>query len=242
MKEMNILDVLGLPREVLGAGYVYPIKVVDADRFYNTSNILTYSKATLSMDNEELSDIKLLDLLLYIDSKGEEVGVVIESLIELIRLCTRCDDVIFDYERLTFMIGKDKFIDSTNYDEFRKIVMEQNLVFEPRTYKNKHMQRWAEKARIAKSKNSPNISLGGMLNMISVITGKKYSELKEYTLYQVLIDFRRINMLKEFDVGVLFRSQGADLNIPDYTEDIDLYKHPDEDLFKDKSKSDVGKL
>jgi hypothetical protein len=130
-----------------------------------------------------------------------------------------------------FLIGEKGFISIHNYDVVREIIMKQNLIFEQKIYKTELMNKWAQKALKAKQKNAPKISMEDIITTVSVGCSKNYSDLENYTIYQIYSDFYRLRKLMSYDTNVQFKCVGADLTLEDYAEDLDLFHNPYDDLF-----------
>jgi len=123
-----------------------------------------------------------------------------------------------------------------NYDLIREVVMKQNLMFEEKVYKNEKVREWAKKTLEAKSKNQPKIGIEEVITTVSTLTGKHYSDLKKYSIYQIYSDFYRIRKGKAYDISITARCQGADIEVEDFAEDLDIYKNPYDGLFVDSNK------
>jgi len=114
--------------------------------------------------------------------------------------------------------------------------MKQNLMFEQKIYKTEIVQKWADKAMKAKQKNAPKITFEDMVSTVSVSCGKHYSDLENYTIYQIYSDFYRLRKITDFDVSIQYRCAGADIKFQDYAESLDLYHNPYDDLFVSSDK------
>ena len=89
----------------------------------------------------------------------------------------------------------------------------------------------------AKQKNSPKITLEDIVSTVSVGCGKHYSDLQNYSIYQLYSDFYRLRKIVEHDASVHFLCAAAkDLKLQDFAESLDLYHNPYDDLFVDSSK------
>ena len=137
-----------------------------------------------------------------------------------------------------FSIEDQNKIDYSNYEKLRLVVMNQNIMIEPKIYKTEIMNKWAQKALIAKQKNAPKITLEDMLTTISTETGKHYWDLDNYSIYQIYSDFYRIRKRINYETSVRYKcSMNFDPNsvtIEDFAESLDLYHNPYDDLFVDK--------
>jgi len=98
------------------------------------------------------------------------------------------------------------------------------------------MNDWAQKALKAKQKNASKILMEDIITTVSVGTGKNYSDLENYTIYQIYSDFYRLRKMVEYDTNVQFKCVGADLKLDDYAEDLDIFHNPYDDLFVSSDK------
>lgn len=115
--------------------------------------------------------------------------------------------------------------------------MKQNLLHEPKVFKNKLVQEWAEKTLKARQKNGVKYGIEDVITTVKNYSGITYQEVMEQTIYQVYADFQRINKLKDYDVAVSFKCAGAEkIKIPYFAEELNMFKNPYDDLFVDKSK------
>ena len=233
---MSLCHILGTPMTVSGVGPVYPIRIKDFEEFAMLQHIITdYNIKTLKLDE----DINLFEFLLFTDIANGCKDNIINGITTILQLVTRNNNVIFDVQKGIFIIDQDHCLNSSNYEDFRQAVMKQNILFEPIVYPNEVMRIWAEKAKAAKAKKEKPITLEGVIRTVSVFTGKHYKDIAEYTIYQIFSDFYGVRKIKDFDFTTLLISQGAKINLSDYAEDIDMFKHPDENLFKNQENSSL---
>lgn len=210
---------------------IYPIKLKDLDEFQRCSYLLNFSK-----ENFEESEKPLLFLIFAAAGRlNLQYEQLTETFCKLFSLVTQ-KEVSFDYSY--FLIGKLKFVGVENYSQVREIIMRQNLIHEPKVFKDPLVQEWANMVLESKTKKGPKITIEDMITTVSVETGKHYAELENYSKYQLFSDFYRIRKMKNYDLSLLARSNGGDVEIVDFAEDLDLYKNPYDDLFVDSSKLD----
>ena len=232
---MTLKYIFAKPDYVENVGDVYPILLKDYDRFQEVSKILYISKKHF-VETE-------LPLLVLIQFNAQHLGFEDQelylSLEELFSIVMR-DEVKFHIEpnsKTIYFLSKDGgIIDFSNYDIVRSIIMRQNLIFEQKVYKNPKMQEWANKILETRQKNSSNISIEDIISTVSVLKGVNYSELQNYSLYQLYADFYRARKIKKYETDVVFKSVDTSWSIEDFAEDLDLFKNPYDDLFVDKGK------
>lgn len=233
----TVKHILGLSEFVEGVGNIYPVKVKDYDTFVKCSGVLNISKVNFEIKEikEKLGDIKLLDLIFISMNNREEIKDIFQELFFLV--LRKEVYFIIDKTKYGFIIDENSMIDSSNYDEVRKIIMKQNLIFEPKVYKNKLIQEWANKVLETRKRNSVKVTIEDMITTVSVEKGLEYEKIAEQTLYQLNADFRRIDKLKGHDRDVRLKCAGAkEIEVKHYAEWIDMFKSPYDDLFVKKEK------
>jgi hypothetical protein len=136
---MSINNLFGEPFLIEGIGNVYPIRLIDWEKFESVVPLLLYSEKNFQTNGE----YPLLDLLI----RGISDDAIADSLEIIFQLALRNNDVkfvIYDIDQYKFMIDDEHSITSENYPYIRNVIMQQNILFEPKIYKNKEVQKWAE--------------------------------------------------------------------------------------------------
>jgi hypothetical protein len=221
--------ILGKSEYIEGVGEIHPIKLKDYDEFQDCSEPLYYSKNHFQIEQEYF----LLDAVLM-GIKDSNILPKLEKLFSL----TLKKAVFFIQEanNYAFVIDDKHFISIHNYDKVREVILKQNLLFEPKVYKDPLVQQWAMKVLEAKSKNSVKMEFEDMISTVATFSGKHYWDLAEYTIYQIKSEFYRISKMKGYDTSVAFRCVGADIPLDPFAENIDMFKNPYDDVFKSKDK------
>ena len=212
---------------------IYPVRLKDYDKFSEVSHLLHISKN--HFENIEYP------LLLLIFSSFPHLQLTQEELVkkleDIFSITTRQDVKFISNGQIEgFIIGNSNIITIYNYEEIRNIILKQNLIHEQKIYKTKIMNDWAQKALKAKQKNASKILMEDIITTVSVGTGKNYSDLENYTIYQIYSDFYRLRKMVEYDTNVQFKCVGADLKLDDYAEDLDIFHNPYDDLFVSSDK------
>lgn len=231
---MSLSNIFQKPSKIKDLGFVYPVKLRDWDEFEENVTPLMYSKNHLPTEE----DIPLLDRLIF----GLGDPKIIESLLKVFNIVFRCKGftIVSDESVYGFLNENKQIIHTQNYEEIRQIILHQNILFEPKIYKTPALQKWAEKVLKARGKNSPNVTIEDMLSTVSVMSGKHYWDLEEYTIYQLRYDFNRICKIKNFESqSMMLANPYADMSKMKYehfAENFDMYENPYDGLFKEKSK------
>lgn len=225
---------------------LYPIKLKDYDKFEKCSNLLYLSK-----DHFEDCDIPLLVLLFAIHDKlgleaedGKTLEKMIEYLTTLFSLVTQKQVVFISGENYEgFLIDNINIISTHNYDEIRKIIMQQNLMFEQKVYKNPIIQEWANKVIAARQKNGLKMTLEDMITTVKNYDGLTYEQIKEQSIYQIYSDFYRIGSILGYWQSSLFATVMEKYPIQHFAAAINVHKSPYDDLFVSSDKlNDLNKV
>jgi hypothetical protein len=226
---MSLDYISGKSKHLDGIGDIFPIKIKDYDEFDKCSSALYYTKQHFQIEE----DYPLLTLLISLRDEK-----LIKDLEKLFSLVTQKEVFFISTENIYgFVIDEEHMINADNYDEVRKVIMKQNLMFEQKVYKNKLTQQWAEKVLEARKKNSVEVGIEDMLTTLHVVSGVSYDKLMDYTIYQLQASFNRISKIKGYDTNIAFKCAGADkINLDYFAEKIDMFKSPYDDIFKSKDK------
>ncbi len=236
---MNYSYMLDNGQEIKDLGTVYPVKLKDVQKLSAYGWVVEKSKKSL---NRVEDDTPLLHMLIEEDLTQEDDnkrGLFIYCLTEFIKLTTQCKDVKFLKETLSWIIEdeNERFLNYSNFETFREVTAKQNLIFEKRFHKPM-FQKAIDDALEAKRKKNKGVDIDTILEIVSLemkMTPKKISE--ELSYVQLLALFQRIQLKESSRISVQYASSGnfQDVVIEDYAKDIDLYKHPEDELFKKKN-------
>lgn len=227
---MTLKYIRGQPDYVEGVGNVYPVRIKDYDEFNEVAYLLNFGK-----EHFQNLSIPLLPMIVLALSSIKQPKEIISDFEKLFSIITR-KEVKFGGGYFVFEIDNEHNINPENYDKVREISIKQNLIFPPKVYKNKTVQKWAEKVLEVRKKNAPKITMEDMLSTISAYNGKSYEELDNYTIYQVYSEFNRIRKIKNYDISMIARMIDGKVKVEDYAENLDLFRSPYDDLFVNKDK------
>lgn len=226
------------PDYIEGIGNVYPIKLKDYDEFQECCNLLYISK-----NNFAECDIPLLGLIfLGVDQLNIKIEDLIKSFEKLFSLVLREEVKLNQNEDIFwFEVIDDKEIKRQinffNYDLIRSIIMKQNLMFEPKVYKNKLVQEWANKVLESRAKNSVKITIEDFITTVKNFDGLTYDQMMEQTIYQTYADFYRIGKMKKFDQSSLFATVSTEkMTIEHFAQSINMFENPYDSLFVSSNK------
>jgi len=263
---MSLKHIFAQPEYIKGIGNIYPIILRDYDKFQECSSILQISKKHFTE-----SELPLLSLIFLsmneLEFKEKELIKSFEKLFSLVLRKTvklNANDDIFQFEIMSKRVNKknnnydlkdsdDKDniiksskvankIDFSNYDTLREIIMKQNLIFEPKIYKDPLVQEWANKVLESRAKNSAKISIEDFITTVKNYDGLTYKQIMEQSIYQTYADFYRIGKIMQFEQSSLFATVSSEpIGIQHFAENVDIWKSPYDDLFVDSSKLDKFK-
>lgn len=226
--------ILGKPEYIDGVGDIHPIILNDYDIFIDCATPLYYSKQHFQQD---INEFNLLDVIVVL---GLKERTILQSLEKLFSLVTRKKTYFVmdegNLDNYAFVIDKDLSINKDNYDIVRQTIMKQNLIFEPKVFKNKLVQQWAEKVIKARAKNSVKITIEDMITTVSNFKGKSYKEIAEQTLYQLNADFQQITKFKSYDSSIALANIAGLDKLEHFAGGLNLFKNPYDDLFVSKDK------
>lgn len=142
----------------------------------------------------------------------------------------KCFD-IYENNELKWVVAKN------NFNEFRKIAMNQNLLFEPLIAPTKKAQKYID-ASMSKNNNS-EVDLEAVVAF--VCTNSNAINISDYTYYRLRADFTSLmkqlnrNDIVNYTSGGLTKKNGKPLDIPNILEGLGVDKNPYDDVFKEKS-------
>lgn len=234
----QLKEILNRPEYVENIGLVYPITIKDYDDFQKPSKLLLYSKDHFRDVQKGIDvEISLYECIALMILQEENYQPYVNDLIRLFEL-TLHKEVEFNYDAFEFYIKDTNFIINKNtYGQYRDVVMRQNLIFSPKVYKNKFTQMIAEKVLMSKSKNSLDISFEDKISTVVTMSHKTFSDIENWSIYQLENVFQRILQLINYQNSMLFKTVSSEVPNPThFAEKIDLHINPYDGLFKDKSK------
>ncbi|MGZ9868116.1 hypothetical protein ACU3L3_06815 [Priestia endophytica] len=251
---MQFNDIFGLPTEHEDVGNIYPILVKDSEEFDQYSGLLAQGKQ--HFPNKK--DTPLLECI-YTASEQEATPLILAYLGQLFKLVLRVKEIEIkhDGKHWYYLIEgstphvdsegnvKEKIITVDNYDSIREIIMKQNLIVEPRFFKDPRVAKKAQSFLETKAKGGIEMTMEDKITTVSVWVGKTYEELSNYTIYQLESEFGRICQLADYQSQVLMMTNPhADLKgvkFKHFAEKLNLMSDPFEGFMKKKGDLSVTK-
>lgn len=235
---MDNLDNIFAEPEIVDGIKIFPIELKNHKKFSNVSKILTLSKDMCNIKE----DFYLFDVVIgcweYFRYKCQ--AELIDSICLLFELVTHEKVTVkFTQGLKLFIVGDqldNKTINVQNYDEIRKIIMQQNLIFLPKIYKDPLVQEWANRVLEVRNNKSSKITLEDFVTTVKNFNGHTYQQMKEMTIYQLYADFYRIGKFEQYKQASLFSTVSTKpITIEYFAENIDMFKSPYDDVFTDSS-------
>jgi hypothetical protein len=254
-------DYFGQPDYIEGIGEIYPIKVLEYQEFQQLAQrYITIDKKALEIELGEkfkestlmlvLSQIKAYEianddnrLALVSSSELEQFKILreaeyklnIEDFEKVLKMILH-KDVFYDEDGVRFKIQdedvlSEKEINQENFDEFKKVVMRQNLLFTPLYYEDPILQSILMSLRENKAQESN--SQFDLETICQVVSNEKkipQYELQNFTYYMLIADYTRLSVIDNHDLGKQVKSSGfasEGFEIPKRDEIVNLYKHPE---------------
>jgi hypothetical protein len=231
---MSLENIFRKPKFHPDVGEIHPILLKDWNVFEDNVRPLMFSKKHLELENDH--DMPLLDRLVVL----LQDETLVNSLCKVFNLVFKSKYFeLSDNGQIYFFINENKqIISSSNYEEIRDIILNQNILFEPKIYKDPLMASWASKVLKAREKNAANITLEDMITTVSVVSCKHYWDLENYSIYQLKAEFNRITKIKMYDTKSiqLANPYASEIKLEHFAEFLDLYQDPYADIFKSKDK------
>ncbi|WP_425203604.1 hypothetical protein [Priestia megaterium] len=235
----HLKNLRGKPTFIEGIGNVYPIKIRDWEKFDNLKELISVKKEHFFIEDEA---IKNFDLIMAHAISDIEVRYKVEELLKLTLRCEMLNLVKDDLGYYGYIVANEETGEITrdNYDKFRSVVMEQNLLIEPKVFKHPAVAKQAEKAMKERAKGGITITLEDKITTVATMDGRDFEDYEDYTYYQLEAKFERISKIEESrSQSIMFANPYADfskMKLVHFAESINLRKDPYKDLFKDSSK------
>ena len=162
-----------------------------------------------------------------------------EEFCELIELSVR-KKVIYNPQLKSFEIYSDdneleSVINKLNFNEFREIVMNQNLLYEPIIAPTKQAQKYID----AKLSNTNGVESDLEAIVAFVCTNSMSMDISNYTYYRMMADFYSLmKQLSRSDMicyraGGMTQKNGKPLDIPNIIDKLGINNNPYENIFKE---------
>lgn len=133
-----------------------------------------------------------------------------------------------------FKIGLDGDyeLNKDNFELFREQVMKSNLLYKPLIGHNLISNQVIEKALLSRSKKQKESALESIFATVSIKRNLTDEQILDYTWYRLMYDYSIIS--REHFNQLLFMGKclGANVDIPELSEKVDLYNNPYDGLLQ----------
>lgn len=233
----EIRNILGQPKHIEGVGYVYPVKLSDYGDFMEVARLITVTKERFPPELRD--EYSLFELVTSLSLHADESV----SLLKLVKMVTDKEFKVIDGESVSLNAEDGSSIDNSNFEEFRKVVMDQNLLYEEKVFKNPMVKKWADKVLETRQRDAIDMSMEDIISVVHVGTGVPYDTILNYTIYQLRHTFQRVVKIKDWERSIKLLCAGAEgIKEEPYTEKIEMAKNPYDDVFKSKDKDKLSKV
>ena len=231
-----IKDYLNQPEEVEGIGLIYPVSILEWETFSPLAHrflLVGYDHLKYRLKVKE--EVKLLDFIIAVclNSEDEEERVKnLESLKQLIELVVR-KETRFMFDKGTkewfFFLHETEDhpqINRHNFDQFREVVMRQNLLFEPVVAPNEFAQKILDEAIERMNRKGSPVDLESMLAVVSVMRGLTPEQLSTYSYYQLRADYEVFQRIESSRIIHLYRCQGGKGDDIELVAPLSIHENP----------------
>lgn len=193
----------------------------------------------------DLKEVDLFDFLrddhLRKKQYGELSGVRIDSYLDSYKrvfndLITNDNIPSFLDDEIYFGSETRMPMEAEDFYNMREIAMRMNLVKEEQMSPSPRVQKFLDKSKAMKNKNSEAPNTTTIMTSIFLHTGTPYHELYKMTAYQIISTYTRIHALKDFDISSLFATVSPDVTISRWDKNNDLLKEEEVGLDLSKAK------
>lgn len=194
---------------------IYPIKLKDLinyslDKYNKFVSIITLNKTEIMESLNILEEVSLWDFIIlnFVSVDNDEIR---DLFLHILSLCFR-DIVRFSIEGY-FLIGDSgKTLNENNFMQIISILRDQNQTRERKEkFVNKKEREYFQAVQKAKQKYQKALKAMGkddtdLLDIISSICAKhpslNFSNIQELTIYQLIDQFKRINMIDDYFISI----------------------------------------
>ena len=231
-----IKDYLNLPENVEGIGEIYPISILEWEEFH------PLAKSFLLVDYDYLkyrlkieSEIKLMDFLIAMCLNSEDEDIRVKNMTNFKRLIEiplqKETRFVFDEQNNEWFFLLDESesslqINRRNFDQFREVVMRQNLLFSPITAPNPYAQQVLDEAIERMNRKGSPVDLESMLAVVSVMRGLTPDQLANYSYYQLRADYEVFQRIENNRITHLYRCQGGKGDDIELVAPLSIHENP----------------
>ncbi|TVY09969.1 hypothetical protein [Paenibacillus cremeus] len=215
------MRVWGDPHEFKGVS-IYPITMQDCMDFYECVQVFLYEK-------NKVQDIQVIKMT-YLDflfALIQQENALMGKLDRLLSLVLKEQKYAFLYNetdsaKISLQV-EDAIINGYEFDEFKKIILEQNLIQFNEEFIDPELEQELKAAEefLAKKNGTP-ATLEERVVALHCLSGVSYQEIKNYTIFQFNKTLERFAIIKNFDVySALLAENGASKDIQHWLSHVE---------------------
>ena len=114
---------------------------------------------------------------------------------------------------------------ANNYDEWREIVKNQNLVYEPLIVEDERTQKDIDRAFARMGSDEPT-SLESIIAYVSCVKGVSPETFADYTYYQLRVDYEMALRIDTVHASHHYLAQGGKGSVPTISSPLSLHDNP----------------
>lgn len=228
--------VLGIPIKT-DLGDCHFLKVKDYPNFFMDLQILSLSKWHVLSEYRKVNK----------DPEFEKILDEMEKL-DLFYLVTSVPELLNSYTKIFEKVYREKdafySIESAeSFDFHRELIMRMNVVKEEKVNPNPEIQKAIERSQRLKNQNAEKLTFADIVTSIVGYNGLSYSDINEFTIYQLYMTYYRIAQLKNYDTTTLFATVSTEkVEIEDWSKNIDLFEEEEHFVSKKEFDRTVGSV
>ena len=227
----RIRSYCGEPTEVDRAGFIYPVRLIEWERFTQLASMYLMTCDLFLRRRLSLSDeIKLFDFVtiqaVLASKDGEERLKELEELFSIvfrtqvqyrIRKTTKMPEIYF-------LVNKMGIIDRDNYEEVRRVIMEQNILFDPIIGKSEAAQQAIDNAIARLKRGKTDLDIESMFIAVSMF--KKDIDINEITYYQLRADYEMLTRIEQNRIIPIYQVNGVKIEQTELSKPLSIHKNP----------------
>lgn len=227
-------NILGLPSKV-GEIDVYPITILEWNEFEKIApKFLLYGDRFLKYKLKAPKDVKLFDFLVtlisqdVVNTPDGEVCTTLKDFERMFSMVLHKDvQLMYSSKTKSWLLKFDGgWIDRENYNDFRKVIMEMNLIHEPVIAPNEFSQKILDDAIKSMSKGGEKVDLEAMIVYVTTFMGMKPNEFIQMTYYQLRAKFEMCQRIQTSDAIHIYRSVGAKVEPLNVAQALTIKENP----------------
>lgn len=233
MMDMKEFYILGLPVDT-PIGHCNFLKVKDYPDYFMSLQIVGLTKNHIISKYSELNKDGSLDEFM-LELRNSDMFEIAMGIPELHEAYLKLFNKLFNDENILFDVTKE------NFDYYRKLVMTMNCLKEEVINPNPEIQAAIERSRRVKSQEGEKLEFSDIVTSVVGYNGLTYSDINEFSLYQLYMTYYRIAQFKNYDTTTLFATVSADkIKIDSWSKHINLYEDEKYAITQDEFNSAIG--